>query len=175
MLQPRYPVTISTQEWSRQMLVTSSDGKAILCAVPKLFSPTKRIDLFADVDQHQLLFTGEGKPLTHWHDFTTGRGQRLGAVQYQFWESIFGKTAYKIFDPSEAWIGQILRQGLFSWTCDITLGQTLAMHLVRKQLFNAAYTIEKLADLPEEQETLLLVSIVVMVALERIRGARGAR
>jgi len=183
-------VTIGTR-----VRVTDAAGRLVAYVRKKKFKLREDVGVYADEDQRQLLFRLKADRVIDFgasYAISTPDGSPVGAVRRQGMRSLW-RSAYAIADASGAEVGTIHEEspwvkaldglieaiplgdalgGLFfhpAYLVDLR-GQTVLRLRKRRSVFESAFRLEKLGDFTEEEETLLLASVVVMILLERDRG-----
>ncbi len=183
-------VTIGTR-----VRVSDAAGRLVAYVRKKKFKLKEDVGVYADEDQKLLLFRLKADRVIDFgasYAINTPDGRTVGAVRRQGMRSLW-RSAYAIADANGAEVGAIHEEnawvkvldglmeaipfgdalgGLFfhpAYLVDLR-GQTVLRLQKRRSLFESAFRLEKRADFTEEEETILLASIIMMVLLERDRG-----
>jgi hypothetical protein len=192
-----YPLQLSFEILSiaRKLSITDSTGNLIFYVKQKLFKLKESVTIFADVDQTIPLYTLNADRVIDFsasYHFADNRGVPIGTVRRKGMRSLW-KARYDILNgggpamtiqETNPW-SKVL-DGLF---CEIPLigifsgyvfhpeyvvareDGTALMRLKKEPaFFQGKFTIEKLALLNEQEETRILLSLIMMVLLERQRG-----
>ena len=183
-------VTIGTR-----VRVTDAAGRLVAYVRKKKFKLREDVGVYADEEQRQLLFRLKADRVIDFgasYAISTPDGRPVGAVRRHGMRSMW-RSAYAIADASGAEVGTIHEEnpwvkvldglmeaipfgdalgGLFfnpAYVVDLR-GQTVLRLQKRRSVFESAFRLEKLGDFTEEEERLLLASVVMMILLERDRG-----
>jgi len=183
-------VTIGTR-----VRVTDAAGRLVAYVRKKKFKLKEDVGVYADEDQKLLLFRLKADRVIDFgasYAINTPDGRTVGAVRRQGMRSLW-RSAYAIADANGAEVGAIHEEnawvkvldglmeaipfgdalgGLFfhpAYLVDLR-GQTVLRLQKRRSLFESAFRLEKRVDFTEEEVTLLLASVIMMVLLERDRG-----
>lgn len=183
-------VTIGTR-----LRVTDAAGRQIAYARKKKFKLKEDVMVYEDEDQKRLRFRLKADRVIDFsasYTVTGPDGQPIGAVGRQGMRSLW-KSAYGVIDAGGTQIALIHEEnpwtkvldgvmeaipfgdalgGLFfnpAYLVDLR-GQTVLRVQKERALLEGKFTIEKRGDFSEQEEELLLASIVMMVMLERDRG-----
>jgi hypothetical protein len=175
--------------------VTDAPGRLVAYARKKKFRLKEDVRVFEDEDQRRLLFRLNADRM--W-DFGAGYavsgpdGHPIGVVRRKGMRSMW-KSAYTLTDAGGTEIGVIHEEnpwvkvldsvmesvpggdmlgGLFfnpSYIADIR-GKTVLRVKKERSVFESKFSIQKLAEISEDEEDLLLAGVIMMVLLERDRG-----
>jgi uncharacterized protein YxjI len=183
-------VTIGTR-----VRVTDAAGRLVAYVRKKKFKLREDVGVYADGDQELLLVRLKADRVIDFgasYAISTPDGRPVGAVRRHGMRSMW-KSAYGIADANGAEVGSIHEEnpwvkvldglmeaipfgdalgGLFfnpSYVVDLRC-QTVLRLRKRRSVFESAFRLEKLGDFTEEEETLLLASVVMLILLERDRG-----
>lgn len=192
-----YPLNISFKiaALSPQISVTDASGNLVFYVKQKLFKLKEAVTVFADVQQTQPLYKmGADRVLdfSARYNFTDQMETPLGAVKRQGMKSLW-KARYDILDGDEVvmtiqeenpwvrvidgFINQIPIVGLFAGYVFhpafliSRMDETVIMR-VQKQpaFFEGKFTIEKQAEFDDTEEKRMMLSVLMMLLLERTRG-----
>ena len=179
-----------------QISLTDANGKLLFYVKQKLFKLKEAITVFADESQSQPLYYINADRMLDFsaaYTFTDTHGNTLGSVMRQGMKSLW-KSHYAIHNQADAhiftireakpWvkvldalIGEIPVVGLFTGyffhpSYHITRQGDTPEIIIEKQaaFFEGKFTIEKPGTISEKEELPLLLSIIMMVLLERSRG-----
>jgi hypothetical protein len=178
-----------------QLSVTTPDGTVRFYVKQKLFKLKEAVTVFADTAQSQALYTINADRVLDFsarYHFTAATGQPIGAIKRQGMRSLW-KAHYEIFD-GETSVLTIREANPWTKVLDALLGEIPIVGMFTGYVFNPAYvvsrpdstvvlrakkqpaffeskfTIEQVAELGEHEETQALLSLIMMLLLERSRG-----
>jgi hypothetical protein len=178
-----------------QISVTDASGQQVYYVKQKLFKLKEAVTVFADAAQTRPLYTINADRIIDFsaqYHFTDLMGMPLGSVKRDGMKSLW-RSRYNILNGSSPnlvireenpWIkvvdglvGQIPLVGMFSGYLLHPAylvsreDNTGVMRLVKMPaFFEGKFKIDKLAELPPAEETRILLSLLMMVLLERSRG-----
>jgi hypothetical protein len=178
-----------------QISVTDASGQQVFYVKQKLFKLKEAVTVFADAAQTRPLYTINADRIIDFsaqYHFTDLTGLPLGSVKRDGMKSLW-RSRYNILNGSSPnlvireenpWIkvvdglvGQIPLVGMFSGYLlhpaylVSRSDNTSVMRLAKlPAFFEGKFKIEKLAELPQAEETRILLSLLMMVLLERSRG-----
>jgi uncharacterized protein YxjI len=178
-----------------QISVTDASGQQVFYVKQKLFKLKEAVTVFADAAQTRPLYTINADRIIDFsaqYHFTDLMGMPLGSVKRDGMKSLW-RSRYNILNGSSPnlvireenpWIkvvdglvGQIPVVGMFSGYLLHPAylvsreDNTGVMRLVKMPaFFEGKFKIDKLAELPPAEETRILLSLLMMVLLERSRG-----
>ena len=192
-----YPLGISFKivALAPQISVTDASGNLILYVKQKLFKLKEAVTVFADAQQTQPLYKMNADRVLDFsarYNFTDQQGTPLGAVKRQGMKSLW-KARYDILDgdavvmtiqEENPWVKiidgfftQIPIVGMFSGYVFhpaflvMRPDETVVMRVQKEPaFFEGKFTIEKKAQLGETEERRVMLSILMMLLLERARG-----
>lgn len=192
-----YPLELQFKFWALapQLLVTDAQGSLIFYVKQKLFKLKEAITVFADAQQSNPLYYIKADRIIDFsarYNFTSTSGIPLGSVKRRGLKSLW-KAQYDIFEgdtivmtirEKNPWVkvmdglfSEIPIVGLFSGYVFnpaylVTRGDgTLVMSLEKQPSFlSRKFTIKQLNQLSEQEETRALLSLLMMILLERTRG-----
>ncbi len=192
-----YPLQLSFKilAIARQLSVIDTTGRLVFYVKQKAFKLKEAVTIFADAEQTLPLYTINADRVLDFsanYHITDRNGTNLGAVRRQGMKSLW-KSRYDISDGNAAtmtiqeanpWIkfvdalvGEIPVLGMFTGyflhPAYIVARQdgTAVMRLEKQAAFlEGKYSIEKLAPLSESEEERVILSLLMMVLLERNRG-----
>ncbi len=187
-----YPLQVSFKivTIASKFTVTDRDGNVVFYVKQKLFKLKEAIKVFTDKNQINQLYTINADRIVDFsarYNFTDIGGQNLGSVKRKGGRSIF-RAYYEIFDGQnqtmiineesvfvrlmDAIIPNILSGFFFHPSYLISRLDGTEMMRVKKKssLFEGKFKIEKLSEMSEYEETQILLSIMMMLLLERMRG-----
>lgn len=181
---------------ANQIYVRDANGNLLGYVKQKMFKLKEDINIFADEQQQQLLFNIKADRMIDWsanYSFTDNRGNYLGSIKRQGTRSIW-KASYDIFDSGgnhvykiseeNAWVkvadalfGELPLVGMFSgyvfnpsYVVSRTNGTPIAHLKKQPAMFEGKFQLANLSQLSTEEETRIVLSILMMTLLERRRG-----
>jgi uncharacterized protein YxjI len=193
-----YPLKLSFKllALASQIYIRDAHGNVIGYVKQKLLKLKEDINVFADEQQNRLLFNIKADRVIDFsarYNFTDGSGRFLGSIKRQGMRSIF-KANYEISDASgtqvmhiheengwikviDSLIGEIPVLGMFtgyffnpSYMIERINGSAVARLKKQPAFFEGVFELERLAELSEDEEIIVLLSVLTMTLLERSRG-----
>lgn len=193
----QYPLQLTFKFWSLAptISITDREGRLILYVRQKLFRLKEVIEVFRDEQRAQTLYTIKADRIIDFsarYNFANPQGQPLGAVKRKGLKSLW-KAHYDIFEgdrivfsiqEENPWIkvldalfSEIPIVGMFTGlvfnpTYIVTRpGGQIAMVLDKVPSFwSRLFTIKQLNPINEQEEAQILLSLLMMLLLERSRG-----
>lgn len=193
----QYPLTLTFKFWALapQILVTDASGKVVFYIRQKLFKLKEAIGVFADAEQTQLRYEIKADRILDFsarYGFTDAYQREIGAVKRRGWRSIW-RARYDIFNQDEVaftiseknpWVkvmdslfAEIPVLGLFtgyvfnpSYLISRPEGSVVMRLEKQPAFFSRIFTIKKTDRLDEREEISILLSLLMMILLERRRG-----
>lgn len=192
-----YPLQLSFKilALARQLSVTDATGRLVFYVKQKAFKLKESVTVFADEAQTQPLFTMGADRVIDFsarYYFADHTGAPIGSVKRQGMKSLW-RSRYDIMD-GEATTMMIQEANPWSKVFDSLLGElpivgmftgylfhpsynllradgTIVMRLVKEPaFFEGKFKMDKLAPLDEREEIRAVLSLLMMVLLERSRG-----
>jgi uncharacterized protein YxjI len=183
-------VTIGTR-----VRVTDAAGGQIAYVRKKKFKLKEDVRVYEDEDQHKLLFRIKADRVVDFgasYAISGSDGRPLGAVKQRGMRSLW-KSTYEVSDPLGRGIAVIHEENPFVKVLDslaeaIPFGDALGglffnpAYLVdlrgesvlrmkkERSVFESRFRLDRLGDFSEEEEELLLASLIMTLLLERDRG-----
>ena len=192
-----YPLQLSFEILSiaRKLSVTDSTGNLVFYVKQKVFKLKESVTIFADVNQTMPLYTLNADRVIDFsasYHFADNKGTPVGTVRRKGMRSLW-KARYEILNgggpvmtiqEANPWtkvldglLGELPVIGMFSgylFHPEYVVARedgTAVMRLKKEPaFFQGKFSIEKLAALNEQEETRILLSLIMMVLLERQRG-----
>lgn len=180
-----------------QIYISDANGELLGYVRQKLLKLKEDINVFADEQQTQHLYNIKADRVLDFsakYNFTDNRGVSVGAIKRKGMRSIF-KAHYEIFGPSGALVMEIHEENAWIKVIDSLLGELPVVGMFTGYFFNPSYMIsrtnggaqiarlqkqpaffegifqlEKLAEMSEGDEAIVLLSFLTMTLLERARG-----
>jgi uncharacterized protein YxjI len=192
-----YPLHISFKilAVARQLSVTDATGNLIFYVKQKAFKLKEAVTVFADAGQTRPLYSINADRVLDFsarYRFTDQQGRELGSVRRQGMRSIW-KAHYDILDGENV-VMTIREENPWTKVLDQLVGEIPVLGAFTGYLFNPAYLvsrpngallmrlekrpaffegkfiIQKQAELDRAEEERGLLSLIMMVLLERYRG-----
>jgi uncharacterized protein YxjI len=192
-----YPLNFSFKimALAPQLAVTDASGNLLYYVKQKMFKLKEEVTVFSDREQTQPLYKINADRVIDFsarYHFSDTAGNALGSVKRQGMKSIF-KARYDIFDGEEivmniaeenpwvkvidAVIGEIPIVGMFSgymfhpkYLLSRADGTPIMRLTKQPAFFEGKFSLDKLAEIGQEEEQRALLSLLMMVLLERARG-----
>jgi len=193
-----YPLELSFKimALAPQIAVRDAHGQLLFYVKQKLFKLKEAITVFADEAQQVPRYFINADRVIDFsarYTFTLPDGRVLGAVKRQGAKSLW-KAHYDIFTPEGAQDLVIEEENPFVKLMDGLLGEIPVLNLFTGYLFNPTYLVKdsagtavmrlkkqpsffeskfaigELTDIPDETETRVILSLLLMILLERSRG-----
>ena len=193
-----YPLKLSFKllALASQIYIRDSQGNLIGYVKQKLLKLKEDINVFADEQQNQLLFNIKADRVIDFsarYNFTDAQSRVIGSIKRKGMRSIF-KANYEIFDGQGVQVMQIHEENGWIKVADSLIGELPVIGMFTGYFFNPSYIVEgvngspvarlkkqpaffegvfeleKLAQLSEEEESRVLLSVLAMTLLERARG-----
>ncbi len=193
-----YPIdlTFKLLALASQIYIRDTNGNLMGYVKQKLLKLKEDINVFADESQTNILFNIKADRVLDFsarYNFTASNGQLLGSIKRQGMRSIW-KANYEISDASGNQVMQIHEENAWVKVADSIAGELPVIGMFTGYFFNPAYNVTRIDNAPvlrfqkqsaffeskfqlaaqtemsETDETLVLLSVLTMVLLERARG-----
>jgi hypothetical protein len=180
-----------------QVTVTDAAGRVVVHTKQKFFKFREHVEIFSDKSQAVRLAEIKANKVIDWsarYDATDGSGQAIGSVGRKGWRSIW-KAHYEVFNPGDSvadfsiseenpgakfmdgLLGGIPILGIFSgymfhprYVAKRADGREV-MRLSKQSAFlEGKFGIDKLGEMSAREELNLILSLFMLVMLERRRG-----
>ncbi|MEM9002390.1 MAG: hypothetical protein AAGE59_02565 [Cyanobacteria bacterium P01_F01_bin.86] len=192
----KYPLTLKFKwAFAPQIVITDSSGKLIFFVRQKLFKLKEAIGIFADEKRTQLQYEIKADRIIDFsacYNFFDVSGRNVGAVRRRGWRSIW-KCHYEIYQGDELaftiseknpWVkvmdslfAEIPIAGLFTGYVFNPIylvtrpDDSIVMRLEKQPaFFSRIFTIKQVNQLDDGEEIQVLLSLLMMLLLERHRG-----
>ena len=192
-----YPLDLSFKiaTIGTRVRVVDAAGRQVAYVRKKKFKLKEDVRVYEDEDQRDLLFRIKADRVVDFgasYAISAPDGRPLGAVRQQGVRSLW-KSSYSIADASYEEVGLIHEEnpwvkvldslaealpvadalgGLFfnpAYLVELR-GRTVLRMQKERSVFESRFRVEKLDDFSEEDEALLLASLIMTLLLERDRG-----
>lgn len=192
-----YPLKLSFKliALASQIYIRDANGQLIGYVKQKLLKLKEDINVFADEQQTEHLFNIKADRILDFsanYRFTDSRGTPVGSIKRRGMRSIF-KAHYEISGPNGSLAMEIHEENAWIKVVDSLVGELPVIGMFTGYFFNPAYIIsrggaqiarlqkqpaffegvfqlEKLEEMSESDESLVLLSFLTMTLLERARG-----
>ena len=175
--------------------MTDASGRPVAYVRKKKFKLREDVMVYADEGQNEPLFRIKADRVLDFgasYAIRTADGRTVGAVKQHGVRSLW-RSAYGVADANGVEVGTIHEEnpwvkvldglmesvpygdalgGLFfnpAYLVDLR-GRTVLRLQKKRSIFESAFCLEKRGDFTEEEERLLLASVIMMILLERDRG-----
>lgn len=189
-------LTFKVTSLANDFLVTDAQGKLIFYVRQKLFKLIDAIEVFSDETRTTKVF---GIKANKWLDFNTtytftnSTGVETGRVSRKGWASLWN-AHYEIYDESQKQDLLIREENPWVKVADALFGEIPILNLFTGYIFNPAYlvsrpdgvlvakltkepsligrkfTLEKMAEFESGEQNRIVLSLMMMILLERRRG-----
>jgi uncharacterized protein YxjI len=192
-----YPLNLSFKilALARQLSVTDAGGRLIFYVKQKAFKLKEAVTVFADAEQSQPLYSINANKVLDFsarYTFTDRNGRPLGSVKRQGMKSLW-KAHYDILD-GETPVMTIKEENPWTKVLDSLVGEVPILGMFTGYLFHPAYlvtrqngavvmrlekqpaffegkfVIQKQAEMDQAEEERAILSLLMMILLERHRG-----
>ncbi len=193
----KYPIRLSFRllTFGQRIAATDADGKMLLFVKQKMFKLKEQVEIYNDEQQSNLLFRIGADRMIDFsanYRFTDSQGNDWGAVRRKgmqsFWKAHYdvmqdGQIDMTIAEESalkkflESLLGEIPFVGLLfvyllnpSYIVRRPDGTELLRLTKQPAVFEGKFTLDKLSEMPEDDEMRSLLALMMVVLLERRRG-----
>lgn len=193
----QYPLKLSFKLMTlgQRISATDASGNLLMFVKQKMFKLKEQVEVYADEGRTNLIFRIAADRMIDWsanYSFTDADGNDWGAVRRKGMRSLWsahydvmqnGEVDMTVQEESalkkfvESLLGEIPIIGfLFIYFLNPTYivkrpdGQELLRLVKHPAIFEGKFTLEKLTDMPEDDELRSLLALMMVVLLERRRG-----
>ncbi len=193
----QYPLELRFRLLTLGQRITATDatGKTLMFIKQKMFKLKEHVEIYADESQTNLLFHIKADRMLDFtanYGFTDAQGNDWGSVRRKGMRSLWsahyqiiqdGQVDMTIDEESpmkkllESLLGEIPLLGVLavyllnpSYIVKRPDGTELLRLTKQPAFFEGRFTLEKLNDMPEDDELRSLMSLIMLVLLERARG-----
>ncbi|MEM8735944.1 MAG: hypothetical protein AAGG44_17075, partial [Planctomycetota bacterium] len=181
--------------FGQRISVKDASGSMLMFIKQKMFKLKEKVEIYSDDTQSQLLFTIQADRVIDFsanYAFADMNGNDFGAVRRKGMRSLWsahyevmqdGQVDMTIDEESpfkkilESILGEIPIVGLFavyllnpSYIVRRPDGTELLRLIKRPAVFEGKFTLEKLSEMPEDDELRSLMALLMLVLLEKRRG-----
>jgi uncharacterized protein YxjI len=192
-----YPLTLSFKiiAIAPQIKVTDAGGQTVLYVRQKALALREDVRIYADEQQQQQLYQLNADRIIDWsanYRIRTADDQDLGALRRKGMRSLW-KATYEVTDANGQPTATIHEENPWIKVLDGLVGELPIVGMILPMFINPAYladrdgqtllrmkkepailegkfTIQKLSEFQDREESLLLASLMMMILLERQRG-----
>lgn len=193
-----YPLdlTFKLLALASQIYIRDANGNLLGYVKQKLFKLKEDINIFTDENQNQLLFNIKADRVLDFsarYNFTGSNGQFLGSIRRKGMRSIW-KAHYEISDANNQQVLQFHEENAWTKVFDALVGEIPIVGMFTGYLFNPAYILSRMDNSPvllmkkqpaffegkfqllpqtqisQNEETLVLLSSLMLTLMERRRG-----
>ena len=196
-MQYQYPLNLSFKilALAPQITITDASGRVILYVKQKLFKLKEEVQVFSDVEKTNQVFAITADRIIDFsarYNFADMAGNSLGAVKRRGMKSLW-KAHYDIFEGEKP-VLEIQEENVMVRLADgcltaipivgafsgylfhpaylVSRGETQTLMRFQKlpALFEGKYKIEPQTELNPAEENRIILSLIMMILLERSRG-----
>ncbi|QEF96310.1 hypothetical protein Mal15_03370 [Stieleria maiorica] len=193
----QYPLQLSFKllTFGQRIVATDAGGNVLMFIKQKMFKLKEKVEIYNDEKQSQLIFRIEADKVLDFsanYSFTDAAGNPWGSVRRKGMRSLWaahyqvmqdGEIDMEIHEESpmkkvlESILGEIPILGLLAvyllnptYIVSRPDGTPLLKLIKKPAVFEGKYVIEKINDMPEDDELRSLMALLMLVLLERRRG-----
>ncbi|MEO1615362.1 MAG: hypothetical protein AAFV88_05905 [Planctomycetota bacterium] len=193
----QYPLTLSFKllTFGQRITATDANGDTVMFIKQKMFKLKEKVEVYSDSGQTQLIFRMGADRMIDFsanYSFTDAEGNDWGGVRRKGMRSLWaahyqvmqdGEIDMEISEESpmkkllESILGEIPVVGLLavyllnpSYVVVRPDGTQLLKLTKKPAVFEGKFILEKLNDMPEDDEMRSLLALLMLVLLERKRG-----
>lgn len=192
-----FPLQLSFKilAFAPQLTVTDKRGQVLAYVQQKLFRLKEAVTVYADANKQQVNYEINADRIIDFsasYHFTRSGGEALGGVRRKGMRSLW-RAHYEVFDQAEVTAFEISESNPWVKMLDGLLGsipvlefftgyflhpqyevtrggQVVARITKEAAFFEGRFKVERLGELSETDEERILLSVMMMVLLERQRG-----
>ena len=193
----QYPLQLSFRllTLGQRIVATDASGNVIMFIKQKMFKLKENVEIYHDTNQSQLIFRIQADRVIDFsanYTFTDAQGNEWGSVCRKGMRSLWaahyqviqdGQVDMEIQEESpmkkvlESLLGEIPLLGLAavyllnpSYIVTRPDGTQLLKLIKKPAVFEGKFVLEKLNEMPEDDELRSLMALIMVVLLERRRG-----
>ena len=193
----KYPIELNFKllTFGQRITATDADGNVIMFIKQKMLKLKEQVEVYNDADQTQLLFTMKADRVIDFsanYHVADAQGNDWGAVRRKGLRSLWS-AQYEIMQDGQIDMA-MSEESAFKKVLEALLGEIpligiLAIYLInptylvsrpdgtpllrltkKPAFFEGKFVLEKLNDMPEDDEVRSLLAILMAALLERKRG-----
>jgi hypothetical protein len=194
----QYPLQLSFKllALAPQIYVRDASGQVRMYVKQKLMKLKEQVTVFADESQSTPLYHIKANKVIDWsaqYNFSTPDGTQIGAVRRKGMRSLF-RAHYEIVGASDELLFTLREENPLAKVGDAIFGSIPVLGMLagfvfhpkylvarpdgtpvvrsskQPALWEGKYSVDRLADLTPEEEGLSMLSILMLLLLERQRG-----
>ena len=194
----QYPIRFSFKisTLSNDFVARDATGKTVAYARQKMFKLKEAITIYESDSRRNVLFTIKANKWLDWsaaYSIYNAAGTEIGKVARKGWKSMW-KAEYNIIDQNEkqqynikeasaftrfadSLVGEIPVVGFFTgyifnptYNVTDTSGQVVVQLKKKPSFFGKEFEVSKLRDIQEDDKERVMLSLMMMILLERRRG-----
>ncbi|WP_162427162.1 LURP-one-related/scramblase family protein [Pontibacter pudoricolor] len=194
----QFPLTLTFKisTFSNDFTVQDANGRTINYVKQKLFKFIEEVNVFSDEAKPEQLYTISANKWLDFsaaYSFTNQTGEQVGSVARKGWASLW-KARYEIYDEqrnqdlliqedngwvkvADSLLSEIPLLGMFtgyvfnpSYTVTKPGGDEVAMLTKERSFFGRRFTVHKTGELDSKETERVILSLMMMILLERRRG-----
>ncbi len=193
----QYPLqlTFKLLTFGQRIVAKDASGNVIMFIKQKMFKLKENVEIYSDTSQSQLIFRIQADRVIDFsanYHFTDAQGGDWGAVRRQGMRSLWAANYQVIQDDQvdmeireespmkkvlESLLGEIPLLGILavyllnpSYIVSRPDGTPLLRLTKKPAFFEGKFVLEKLKEMPEDDELRSLMALIMVVLLERQRG-----
>ena len=193
----QYPIELRFKllTFGQRITATDATGNCLMFIKQKMFKLKEKVEIYPDSNQTSVMFRIEADRMIDWsanYHFTDGEGNDWGAVRRQGMRSLWS-AHYDVIQDGQ--VDMTIREEspmkkiLESILSEIPLLGFIAIYLINPSyivsrpdgtpllkltklpaIWEGKFKLEKLNDMPEDDELRSLMALIMLVLLERRRG-----
>lgn len=194
----KYPINLSFKilALASQIYIRDADSSLLGYVKQKMFKLKEDINVFADEQQAQHLYNIKADRILDFsanYRFTSADGSAIGSIKRKGMRSIF-KAHYLISDAAGVQVMEIREENGWIKVVDSLIGELPIIGMFTGYFFNPSYIISRsdidqvarlakeaaffegkfqlaqIGQMSDDEETLVLLSVLTMTLMERSRG-----
>ncbi|QEG21476.1 LURP-one-related/scramblase family protein [Mariniblastus fucicola] len=193
----KYPIELHFKllTFGQRITAIDADGNVLMFIKQKMFKLKEKVEIYNDTKQSSLMFRIEADRMIDWsanYSFTDAEGNDWGAVRRKGMKSLWsahydimqdGQVDMTVKEQSpmkkvfESLLGEIPVIGFAavillnpSYIVRRPDGTELLKLTKKPAVFEGKFVLDKLSEMPEDDELRSLMALIMLVLLERGRG-----
>lgn len=193
----QYPIELRFKLLTFGQRITAVDagGRVLMFIKQKMFKLKEQVDIYSGPDQSNLIFRIAADRVIDWsasYHFSDGEGNDWGSVRRKGMKSLWS-AHYEVMQGEQV-VMSLQEESPFKKVLESLLGEIPLLGFIAIYLLNPTYlvtrpdgapllrltkrpavlegkfTLEKLGEMPEDDELRALMALIMLVLLERGRG-----
>ncbi|NNE00167.1 MAG: hypothetical protein HKN47_22840 [Pirellulaceae bacterium] len=193
----QYPIELRFKllAFGQRITATDASGNVLMFIKQKMFKLKEKVEIFSDVNQSSVIFRIEADRVIDWsasYNFTDAEGNDWGAVRRKGMRSLWS-AHYEVMQNGEIDMTiseeSPMKKIMESILSEIPLVGFAATYLINPSyivrrpdgaellrltklpaVWEGKFKLEKLSEIPEDDELRSLMALIMLVLLERRRG-----